>query len=170
MRSLGLICLLFLSIRIANAQEQESKLLNRLLKPNTTLGNSAQNKRFVADGASVDKKATTSEFHGARTAAAKTFADQREFYGAAFAARHFRDGDSAASVATRGAIPNVKLAYATTTLGSVRAAADATKGATTSQYSGQRPFLGQGKSQKALHAQDKPLTIEQVRELLNKNK
>ena len=32
------------------------------------------------------------------------------------------------------------------------------------------PFLGQGKSQKALHAQDRPLTIDEVRELLNKNK
>jgi len=37
-------------------------------------------------------------------------------------------------------------------------------------YSGNRPFLDQGKSQKALHAQDRPLTIEQVRELLNKSK
>lgn len=32
------------------------------------------------------------------------------------------------------------------------------------------PFLDRGKSQKALSARDKPLTIEQVRELLNKNK
>ena len=37
-------------------------------------------------------------------------------------------------------------------------------------FAGNRPFLGQGKSQKALSAQDRPLTIEQVRELLNKNK
>ena len=37
-------------------------------------------------------------------------------------------------------------------------------------FAGNRPFLGRGKSQKALNAQDTPLTIEQVRELLNKNK
>ena len=37
-------------------------------------------------------------------------------------------------------------------------------------FPGTRPFLVQGKSQKALSQQDKPLTIDQVRELLNKNK
>jgi len=37
-------------------------------------------------------------------------------------------------------------------------------------YAGIRPFLDQGKSQKSLSAQNKQLTIEQVRELLNKNK
>jgi hypothetical protein len=37
-------------------------------------------------------------------------------------------------------------------------------------YAGIRPFLDQGKSQKSLSAQNKQLTIEQVRELLNKSK
>jgi len=37
-------------------------------------------------------------------------------------------------------------------------------------FAGSRRFLVQGKSQKALNARDTPLTIEQVRELLNKNK
>jgi hypothetical protein len=37
-------------------------------------------------------------------------------------------------------------------------------------FAGTRPFLGRGKSQKALSARDTPLTVEQVRELLNKNK
>ena len=38
------------------------------------------------------------------------------------------------------------------------------------EYASNRPFLDKGKSQKSLHALDKPLTIEQVRELLNKSK
>jgi hypothetical protein len=38
------------------------------------------------------------------------------------------------------------------------------------EYAGTRPFLDKGKSQKSLQAQNKPLTIEQVRELLNKSK
>ena len=38
------------------------------------------------------------------------------------------------------------------------------------EYADNRPFLRKGKSQNSLHAQDKPLTIEQVRELLNKSK
>ena len=37
-------------------------------------------------------------------------------------------------------------------------------------FAGNRPFLGRGKSQEALSARDTPLTIDQVRELLNKNK
>jgi hypothetical protein len=37
-------------------------------------------------------------------------------------------------------------------------------------FASSRPFSVQGKSQKALNARDTPLTIEQVRELLNKNK
>jgi hypothetical protein len=39
-----------------------------------------------------------------------------------------------------------------------------------SDYPGTRPFLAHGKSQKALSAQDRALTIDEVRELLNKNK
>ena len=45
-----------------------------------------------------------------------------------------------------------------------------TKKYATRDFAGNRPFLGQGKSQKALHAQERPLTIDEVRELLNKNK
>ena len=37
-------------------------------------------------------------------------------------------------------------------------------------YAGTRTFLDKGKSQKILSAQSKPLTIEEVRELLNKSK
>ena len=40
----------------------------------------------------------------------------------------------------------------------------------TGNFTNSRAFLDKGKSQKALSQQSKPLTIEQVRELLNKNK
>jgi hypothetical protein len=52
----------------------------------------------------------------------------------------------------------------------VRGATEAGRVMATSDFAGKRPFLGQGKSQKALSQQDQPLSIEQVRELLNKNK
>src|ERR1022692_4651115 len=58
----------------------------------------------------------------------------------------------------------------TQTARGVRRAADGDKKVNGRDFAGNRPFLGQGKSQKALSTQDKPLTIEQVRELLNKNK
>jgi len=37
-------------------------------------------------------------------------------------------------------------------------------------FADQRPFQEKGKSQKSLDRRNPPLTIEQVRELLNKNK
>jgi len=37
-------------------------------------------------------------------------------------------------------------------------------------YGGSRPFLNEGTNQKSLNRKTEPLTIEQVRELLNKNK
>ena len=51
-----------------------------------------------------------------------------------------------------------------------RVAPETNASALVREYADNRPFLGKGKSQKSLHAQDKPLTIEQVRELLNKSK
>lgn len=52
----------------------------------------------------------------------------------------------------------------------VRPASDSEKKISGNDFAGNRPFLGQGKSQKALSAGKQPLTIDQVRELLNKNK
>ena len=51
-----------------------------------------------------------------------------------------------------------------------RVAPESNASAPVREYASTRLFLDKGKSQKALHAQDKPLTIEQVRELLNKSK
>jgi hypothetical protein len=47
---------------------------------------------------------------------------------------------------------------------------DGHKQAATNNYAGNRPFLEKGKSQKSLDRKNSPMTIEQVRELLNKNK
>ncbi|HEV2095101.1 MAG TPA: hypothetical protein VGQ82_01210 [Chthoniobacterales bacterium] len=154
----------------AFAQDQENKLVNRLLKPDMSLGNSAQNKVFLANGASVDKKASVRQFQGARKSATRTFPDQRAYSPNEFAVRHFRAGRALADLSTRGTVEQTKFSFATTSAASVRPAGDATKAVATTEYAGQRPFLGRGKSQKALHAHDTPLTIEQVRELLNKNK
>ena len=52
----------------------------------------------------------------------------------------------------------------------VRRAADGEKKIDGHNFASNHPFLGQGKSQKALNTRKPPLTIEQVRELLNKNR
>ena len=52
----------------------------------------------------------------------------------------------------------------------IRVAPESTATVTVREFPGTRPFLVRGKSQKALQAHNRPLTIEEVRELLNKSK
>jgi len=52
----------------------------------------------------------------------------------------------------------------------VHAAYDADKGVATRNFVDQRHFTDRGKSQESLDRQNPPMTIDQVRELLNKNK
>jgi hypothetical protein len=84
--------------------------------------------------------------------------------------RHFRTGDSAANIATRSQLTKIDTVYPAPTAQGPRAAAEADRNVTVASFAGNRPFLDRGKSQKALSAHDTPLTLEQVRELLNKNK
>ena len=46
----------------ASAQEQEGKLVDRLLKPNMSLVNSAQNKQFEATEFSVTKRVRSKSY------------------------------------------------------------------------------------------------------------
>ena len=89
---------LFIGISIASAQEQERRLMDRLLKPNTSQANSAQNKKFADKrAASFDKLARTGSFYSPQKPVAKTFPEERTFTPREFTARHFRAGDSAGS-------------------------------------------------------------------------
>lgn len=152
------------------AQEQERKLVDRILKPNMSLVNSAQNKQFGASEISVPKRTRSKAFYTPDRSPGKSFAAGRTFSSREFTVRHFRAGDATANTSARsqpvktGPVP-------------VAAAADGTRIAPENgsslpapPFAGSRPFLARGKSQEALSARDTPLTIEQVRELLNKNK
>ena len=168
------IGILFIGISNALAQEQERKLIDRVLKPNTTLENSAQNKKFSnTRSASFDKPVSLRPFYSPKKTVPKTFPEERAFEPRQFAARHFRAGDSAANLSSRSQLKNgdTMIAVPAASAGT-RVAPESTTAATTPvrEYAGNRPFLEQGKSQKSLSAQNKPLTIEQVRELLNKSK
>jgi hypothetical protein len=169
-RRLIILLPLAFSLSVARAQEQERKLLDRLLKPDTTLQNAAQNKKFVADKRSIDKHAVVNSFYVPEKSLAKQYAAERKFSAKEFAAHHFRDGEIAATVRARAQrLQQVDVSSAAGTL-AVRNSSENGKKIATSEFAGSRPFLGRGKSQKALSQQDTPLTIDQVRELLNKNK
>jgi len=152
-------------------QEQERKLVDRLLKPNTSLVNSAQDKKFVATGpASFDKRVPSPSFYSPEKIIEKKFAVEQAFTPRQFAARHFRAGDSAANVSTRSQLTKNDTIIRTPPAPGLRVAPESAASSAVHEFADNRPFLVQGKSQKALAAHNTPLTIEQVRELLNKSK
>jgi hypothetical protein len=155
----------------ALAQEQEGKLLDRLLRPDVGMQNIAQHKHFTVGGNQIDKQAVAAPFHFQEKSTAKTFADAREF-GATnpFATRHSRAGDGTAQITKSARITRTASAASNSMIGTTAAMESGRAMATRDSASSTRGFLDQGKSQKALSQQDKPLTIEQVRDLLNKNK
>lgn len=168
-RKLLATCLFMICVSPMSAQEQERKLVDRLLKPDMTLQDSAQNKKFVADRTLVDKRAHVSTFYLQKKASGKNFSGTRDFSTQPFNDQRFNAAQGkTANISSRTAVPNSR--YTTSSAKRFNQVHDANKTRNTNDFSGNRPFLGQGKSQKSLRRENPPLTIEQVRELLNKNK
>ncbi len=155
----------------ALAQEQEARLVDRLLRPNLALENSAQKKTFADNRTTVfDKSARTQSFPVVQIGAIKAWTGNRALSPRQFAGHHFRAGGSAANISTRSQLTNNSVIATPAANAGTRVAPESSETVAAREYAGVRPFLGTGKSQKALQAQNKPLTIEQVRELLNKSK
>ena len=169
-KSLGACLLVLIALSYVRAQDQESKLVDRLLRPNTTLRNSAENKKFIADGVSIHKQATVGTFYVQKKSDSKSFSGTRDFSARQFNSQPFHGTRSASGVSSQQAVGDSRPAYATRTARDVGGAPQSDKKIASRSYAGNRPFLDQGKSQKSLNRQNPPLTIEQVRELLNKNK
>jgi hypothetical protein len=153
-----------------SAQEQENKLLDRLLKPNTSLKNPAEGKQFAgAKAISTDKQLSQPSFSFQEKPQPKAFPDQRAAAPKKVVARHFNSDRSVADLSTRGRLPKADTTISPPA-GQVQIAPENGRTNPTREFAGNRPFLVEGKSQKALRTKNKPLTIEQVRELLNKSK
>ena len=154
-----------------HAQDQEKKLVDRLLKPDMTLQNDAQNKKFTGDGsASINKRANVGTFYVHQKSRSKNFSGTRDFSTTQFYSHTYRGGRTAYEVSSQQTLANSKATYANQTARGVRDAPQSGKKVASRAYAGNRPFLDEGKSQKSLNRQNESLTIEQVRELLNKNK
>jgi hypothetical protein len=152
------------------AQDQERKLVDRLLKPDMTLQSGEQKKKFIADGTSINKKASVGTFYVEKKSKSKTFLGTRELSTQQFNARPFHGSRSAFQNSSQQAVGNSRLAYPTQSAREPHDASQSDKKVASRTYAENRPFLDQGKSQKSLNRQNAPLTIDQVRELLNKNK
>jgi hypothetical protein len=169
-KTLAVFVSLLTALSCLRAQEQERKLVDRLLRPDMTLQNSEQKKKFIADGTSINKKASVGTFYVEKKSKSKTFSGTREFSTQQFNSRSFHGSRSAFENSSQQPVGNSRLAYPTQTARGPRNAPQSDKKIASHAYAENRPFLDQGKSQKSLNRQNAPLTIDQVRELLNKNK
>ncbi len=170
MRNALLLLLSMTVISTLQAQVQEKGLADRLLRPDMEMKNAAQDKYFVAGRAVVKKKALVKSFYIEGNVSSRQALAAHRFSVMQFFARRFHGAGRMAPI--RSDIVLAKRAEIDPETGTlkIQAAVDGEKSIAGFAYKGNRPFLGQGKSQKALRQHDTPLTIEQVRELLNKNK
>jgi hypothetical protein len=161
----ALFAFVFLALAaVSHAQEQERKLIDRLLSPDTKLSNPAQNKKFNGGTEASTRSASTKTFYVSEKNLTKSFVADRQAPTSIFSTRSYIP--KSAVVPPSAPMKGFEMKKPR----DVSTAASPAKKYATRDFAGNRPFLGQGKSQKALHAQDRPLTIDEVRELLNKNK
>src|SRR5947208_10864212 len=69
---------LLTALSCLRAQDQERKLVDRLLRPDMTLQSREQKKKFMADGTSINKKATVGAFYIEEKSPSKAFLGTRE--------------------------------------------------------------------------------------------
>ncbi|CAN5515415.1 hypothetical protein BH18VER1_BH18VER1_01400 [soil metagenome] len=166
-----LTALLCLGATTALAQEQEGKLMDRIMRPNMSLQNTAEGKQFVSKKATTRKSVPTKTFQYSERRWGKSYAGMRKIQPGQFHTTTSRYQSTQATLRTRNEMLEKRSSYNSSAYAGVRAASDATRKFDGSEFNeADRKFLVQGKSQKSLSAKDEPLTIEQVRELLNKNK
>ena len=134
------------------------------------LQNSSQGKKFNTNSTVVEKRGTVGTFYLQPKPAEKSFADSR----VVTISKHpssssFYDG-SHAGVPNKNRNANTSSALKTSSIRDIHNTNDARKVVAARNFADQHQFREQGKSQKSLDRQNPPLTIDQVRELLNKNK
>ena len=134
------------------------------------LHNDAQNKKFIADGTSINKRANVGTFYVQKKLNSKSYSGTGQFSTQQFNSQPFHSKRGAFNVPSQQGTGNSLSAYSNQSARGVRDASQSGKKVPVRAYAANRPFLDEGKSQKSLNQQNAPLTIEQVRELLNKNK
>ena len=169
----GIALLLFAVLPLC-AQEQDKKLLDRIQKPDMQLGSPLQSKAFAGvSGAGVKTASFSNKTHGtAESATLREFSGTRSFMGIKnpWFGRRAYDAKSALLSSRLGLDTSKSYALkpaVTESFSEVSKKANATK-----QPFPIKPFMVQGKTQGALQQISdkvkKEMTIDDVRELLNK--
>ena len=135
-----------------------------------SLENDAQNKKFTADKTSIHKRANVQTFYVQPKSPGKTFSGTRDFSSNEFESRHYNQGNDATVRNLAGKKSSPGTYSEATKAAAAKPVANVNKSQSSGDYAGNRPYLEKGKSQKSLNRKNKPMTIEEVRELLNKNK
>jgi hypothetical protein len=162
-----LFCLTIVARPLA-AQQQERKLVDRLLKPDLSLSNPAQNKKFAGtDATPATKEFVAKPFYSGKARPAKRFAGVKDFFTSAFGTWSFSRGNAIHRSANQEWI-DARRHFETKQSTLIGTSSEATKLAPVRDYADQRPFRGKGTRQEILSQQNHPLTIDEVRELLNK--
>jgi hypothetical protein len=167
-RWLAAFCFVFLTVPSIRSQQQEASLVDRLLRPNMELRNSDQTKKFATtNSAHVQRRGTVGTFYLQSNRTEKQFSDTRNISARGFESRQSAP-EKRAAVLSQGTI--TPGSFSTSPARDTRSAFESHNTVASRKYSGQREYREQGKSQKSLDRQSPPMTIDQVRELLNKNK
>jgi hypothetical protein len=162
------ICLTTLGPSASWAQQQEPSLIDRLLRPNMELQNKAQDKKFIASSAVIKHQGSVGTFLLQPNRAEKSFADTRVLTTSEYPSRSVSMGRTIPSTQNRSA--NIPGPVGTSSVRDLHSASAPRNASGSRMFADQHQFLEQGKSQKSLDRQNPPMTIDQVRELLNKNK
>ena len=169
MRWLVTLFLIFCYLPAIYAQEQEHSLIDRLLRPHMELQNTAQGKKFATNSAAIEHRGTVGTFFLEPNLRQESFGDTRVLKTKEYRSRSFNGGSSASTV-SQNRSAHISAPVKTSSFRGASNAHDANNTVSGRNYDDQHPFREEGKSQKSLDRQNPPLTIEQVRELLNKNK
>ncbi len=133
------------------------------------LQNSAQGKAFAMDSYATIQPGAARKFVIEPSRKEKSFVDTHTIAVQEYHSRSFQS-DSPNSVVPQNSVANVPGQLATPAAPGVRQTRDARSKVATQDFADQHEFREQGKNQKSLDRQNPPLTIDQVRQLLNKNK
>ena len=146
-------------------------MMDRMMRPNMELSNPAQHKSFTAvEGVSVDRKFQAKEFVSGRETTTQSFAGAKSFLSITFGTGQYARAEAAANYRRNAEMAFASTEFETKKSSLIHESAYAKKRVKTRDYSDNRPFLAKGSRQKQLSQQDKPLSIDQVRELLNKSR
>ena len=133
------------------------------------LRNNAQGKKFAANSSVTGRRGIVGTFYVEPGRKEKSFAETRTVANKEYRARSL-ENDAALSSSVQNRDANLPGQLTTSSARNIRETHDAHSEVLSRSFADQRSFREQGKSQKSLDRQNPPLTIDQVRELLNKNK